>query len=292
MERYGGRVSVRDITIDTRESVRLLVSYGRTEIPVVVINQIKVLDGPEITEARLDEEIGVAEAGNYTSHGSRGGAGSLTDSGFLSILFSYFLGMLTGLSPCLLGSLVVMIAVAANTARSPKLSRLFAPVFGAGLITAYLFLAACILMVGFRLTGSGHGTTVYTIAGLVTIGLGLLQLGLIRLPDVTESRIFHLFSRFENLSWAFLLGIIFAILLAPCAGAPFLILMETLLFKGSPHALGMVLAFGTGIMTPFLTIGIVSGSIPNKQVIQYSILIQKVCGVLLIAFGVWLLMTI
>lgn len=101
-----------------------------------------------------------------------------------------------------------MIAVAANNARSPTIGRLFAPVFGAELITAYLFLAACILMVGFRLTGSGYGTTVFTIAGVVTIGLRLLQFVLIRLPDVTESRIFYLFSSFENHSWAFLLGII------------------------------------------------------------------------------------
>ncbi len=43
-ERYGDRVSVRYITIDTREAIRLLMSYGRTEIPVVVINHVKVLD--------------------------------------------------------------------------------------------------------------------------------------------------------------------------------------------------------------------------------------------------------
>ena len=44
-------------------------SYGRTEIPVVVINHVKVLDGPEITKERIDEEIGFAEAGVYTGKG-------------------------------------------------------------------------------------------------------------------------------------------------------------------------------------------------------------------------------
>ncbi len=40
-------------------------SYGRTEIPVVVINHVKVLDGQDITGERLEEEIGLAEAGAY-----------------------------------------------------------------------------------------------------------------------------------------------------------------------------------------------------------------------------------
>ena len=38
-----------NISIDTRESIRLLMSYGRTEIPVVVINHVKVLDEQDIT---------------------------------------------------------------------------------------------------------------------------------------------------------------------------------------------------------------------------------------------------
>lgn len=53
-----------------------------------------------------------------------------------------------------------------------------------------------------------------------------------------------------------------------------------------------VIAFGTGIITRFLIIGFVSGSIPNKPLIEYSTLVQKVSGVLLIAFGVCVLMAI
>ena len=291
-ERYGDRVSVRYITIDTKEAIRLLMSYGRTEIPVVVINHVKILDAPEITKSRLEEEIRLAEAGAYADT-KPGETESLSDSGYLSILFSYSLGIMTGLSPCLLGSLVVLIAAAANTAGSLRNRRLYAPIFGAGLITMYLLVAAGVLLAGFRLTtGSGFSTTVYTIAGLVTIGFGLLQLGLIRLPSVAESRIMHLSSRFKNLPGAFLLGIIFAVILAPCAGAPFLILIETLLFASSVYALAMLVAFGAGIMTPFLVIGIVFGSIPNERLIRYSTLVQKASGVLLIIFGIWLLMAI
>lgn len=291
-KRYGDRVSVRDITIDTREAIRLLMSYGRTEVPVVVINHVKVLDGSDITEDRLEQEIGLAESGAYAGYGVPEGTDSLSGSGYLAILFSYFLGVMTGLSPCLLGSLVVMIAAAANTAGS-RTKRLYAPIFGAGLMTTYLLVAAGVLLAGFRLsTGSGFSMTFYAIAGLVTIGVGLLQLGLIRLPNVTGSRTTNLVSRFKSLSGAFLLGIIFAIILAPCAGAPFLILIETLLFTGSVYVLAMLGAFGAGIMTPFLVIGIVFGSIPNERLIRYSTLVQKASGILLIIFGAWLLMAI
>ena len=292
-EQYGDRVSVKGIPLDTRESIRLLISYGRTEIPVVVINHVKVLDGPEITEDRLDNEIALAEAGAYAANGTPVGTGTLPDTGSLAILFSYLLGIMTGLTPCLLGSLVMMIAAAATPAGFPTSRRLYAPIFGAGLVTAYLLIAAGVLLAGFRLTtGSGFSTTVYAIAGLVSIGFGFLQMGLIRLPVTAESRTMHLFSRFKNLPGAFLLGIIFAIVLSPCAGAPFLILIETLLFAGSAYALVMVLAFGAGVMAPFLVIGIVSGSIPKERMIRYSTLVQKASGILLIVFGIWLLMAI
>lgn len=292
-EHYGDRVSVRDISIDTRESIRLLMSYGRTEIPVVVINHVKVLDDQDITIERLEKEIGLAEAGAYAGMSKQGGTESLSGHGYLEILFSYSLGIMTGLSPCLLGGLIVMIAAAVNTDGPLSNERLFAPIFGAGLMMTYLIVAAGVLLAGFRLTtGSGFSTTFYALAGLFTIGFGLLQVGVIRLPNIAESWMMHLFSRFKNLSGAFLLGIISAVILAPCAGAPFLILIETLLFAGSIYALMMVITFGAGIMTPFLVIGIVFGSIPNERLIKYSTVVQKTSGILLIVFGVWLLMAI
>jgi cytochrome c biogenesis protein CcdA len=268
-------------------------SYGRTEIPVVVINHVKVIEGPEITRERLEEEIGLAEAGAYANNETFQDTGPLSDPGYFAVFFSYFLGIMTGLSPCLLGSLVIMAAASANTAGSLTTRRLYAPLFGAGIVTMYLLVAAVVLLAGFRLTtGSGFSTTVYVVAALVTIFFGLIQLGLIRLPEAGEAWTLHLFSRFNNLPGAFLLGLIFAIILAPCAGAPFLILVETLLFAGSVNALTMLVAFGAGIMTPFLIIGIVFGSIPDEQLIRYSRLIQKASGILLIMVGVWLLMEI
>ena len=243
-------------------------SYGRTEIPVVVINHVKILDGFEITEERLDKEIRLAESGPYKDYGP--GTGTSSESGILAILFSYFLGIMTGLSPCLLGTLVVMIAATAGIQISEDQTPLCA-IFWCGLVTTYLIIAAGVLIAGFRLTtGSGFSTTIYLVIGIATISFGIIQLGLIRFPEMVQVRTTHLLSRFKDLKGAFLLGIILAIILAPCAGAPFLILMETLLFAGSTYALVRVLLFGAGILTPFFIIGMVSGSIPEERLVRYS----------------------
>src|SRR4030042_407116 len=82
------------MAVDTRESIRLLMSYGRTEIPVVVINHVKVLDGQDITGERLEEEIGLAEAGVYAGMSKQRGTESLSEYGFLALLFSYSLGVM------------------------------------------------------------------------------------------------------------------------------------------------------------------------------------------------------
>jgi len=138
-----------------------------------------------------------------------------------------------------------MIAAAANTADSLSNGRLYVPIFGAGLVITYILVAAGVLLAGLRLTtGSGFSTTVYAIAGLFMIGFGPLPVGLTRLPNIAESWTMHLFSRFKNLSGAFRLGIISVIILAPWAGAPFLILIETLPFTGSIYAFMMVITFG------------------------------------------------
>jgi thiol-disulfide isomerase/thioredoxin len=62
---YRDRVAVESIEIDDRAGVNLLVSYGVTEIPVVVINRNKVLSFNEISPEKLANEIRLAESGAY-----------------------------------------------------------------------------------------------------------------------------------------------------------------------------------------------------------------------------------
>ncbi len=287
---YGNRVAVESIEIDTRAGVRLLMSYGVTEIPVVVINRNKVLTFNEITPVRLDEEIRLAESGAYPIPEKRR---SIFDGdSFPSILFAFVLGLMTGFSPCLLGSLVVLIAAAGGPAAAGKGGRYYPLIFGAGIVTAYLLAAACILGAGVSFNPDDNSRLViYGIAGLIAIIVGLIQLGLFSIPDRVSRHTSALVSRFQTLPGIFFLGLIFAVLFAPCAIAPFLILIETILISNTIVPVFMILAFSAGILTLFLTLTVIQNIIPEERLLRYAVIVQKTGGLLLLMLGVWLILS-
>lgn len=288
---YGNRVAVESIEIDTRAGVGLLMSYGVTEIPVVVINRNKVLTYNEITPVRLDAEIRLAESGAYPIPEKKR---SIFDGDNLpAIFFAFVLGLMTGFSPCLLGSLVVLIAAARGTAAAGKAGRYYPLIFGAGIVTAYLLATAGILGAGVAFSPDDNSRLViWGIAGLIAIIVGLLQLGLFSLPDRVNRRASALVSRFQTLPGIFFLGLIFAVLFAPCAIAPFLILIETILISNSLVPVFMILAFSAGILTLFLTLTVIGNFIPEERLLRYAIIVQKTGGLLLLMLGVWLILSV
>jgi cytochrome c biogenesis protein CcdA len=288
---YHDRVVVEDVVIDNRAGVRLLMSYGVTEIPVVVINRNKVLSYPEITKEHLDTEIQLAETGAYPAPIKRK---SLFDGdSFPSVIFSFCLGLMTGFSPCLLGSLVVLLAASGSPAAAGKTGKYYPLVFGAGIITAYLILAAVILGAGIVLRpDAGSRLVIYGIGGLVAIVVGIIQVGLVSLPKMMNYRVSALVSRFHTLPGIFLLGVIFAALFAPCAIAPFLVLIEAILIGNAIAPAAMVLAFSAGLFTPFVALAVLRNTIAEKKMLQCAGIVQKIGGVLLIVFGIWLIVLI
>lgn len=293
-EQYGTRVFVKDILIDNRDAIRLLISYGRTEIPVVVLNHQLVLDGADISRERLAGEIGRFESGVYPANGKgNSDAPSLLAPELLTILFSFVLGILTGISPCLLGSLVVIIAATAGAGGKGVSGRWYPLIFGAGLVTSYLVAAAGILGSGVAFSlDTAYRPTVFAGAGLISIFAGLIQAGLIRLPERAQSGAERLLTRIHTPGGAFILGLVFAFLFAPCAGAPLLILIDTILIGSSVAPYFMVLAYGLGILVPFAIVVIAKNSVPPERFIRYSTLVQRVAGVFLVGFGIWLIVSI
>ncbi len=288
---YGDRVSIDSIEIDDRAGLRLLMSYGVTEIPVVVINRNRVLSYAEITPERLDEEIRLAESGAYPVPANR--KNIFEEGSFATAVFSFILGLMTGFSPCLLGSLVLLIAAAGGPAAAGRPEKAYPLVFGAGIIVAYLLAATIILGAGVAfLPDSGSRLLIYGTGGIIAIIAGLVQAGLFSIPTSMARSSSGLISRFHTLPGIFLLGFIFAILFAPCAIAPFLILMGTLLMTGTAAPLLMLLAFSAGTFVPFIIIAALRHAIPDERLLKYAGIVQKAGGLLLVGFGIWLLLSI
>lgn len=287
---YRDRVVVESVEIDDRAGVRLLTSYGVTEIPVVVINRNKVLTFRDITPGRLDEEIRLAEAGAYPVPEKR--RSLLDGNNPSSVLFSFALGLMTALSPCLLGSLVVLLSAAGGAPAAGKTERYLPLVFGAGILAAYLLATVLLLGAGlvFRPDESSR-PVLFWIAGLLAILFGLLQLGFISLPGRMSRYTSPLVSRFHTLPGSFLLGLFFALLFAPCAMAPFLVLIEALLLGKIFAPVAMILAFSAGILVPFIALTLLRSSVPDERLLRYTGIVQKLGGLLLIGFGIWLLIT-
>jgi cytochrome c-type biogenesis protein len=286
--RYKGQIIVESIEIDNRAGVRLLMSYGVTEIPVVVINRNKVLNYIEITPERLNTEIQLAESGAYPVPEKK--KTFFDGDSTLSVFFSFILGLMTGFSPCLLGSLVVLIAAANAPDSYGKGTKYHPLIFGAGIITAYLFVTALILGLGVAIVpDNGYQMVIRRVAGILAIFVGLLQIGLFSLPHWIDLKVSPLVSRFKSSSGIFLLGIIFAVLFAPCALAPFLVLIEMIVLSNSIAPLMMVLAFSAGILAPFVALTVLKTSFLDDRMMRYAGFVQKIGGAFVIGFGLWLI---
>jgi cytochrome c-type biogenesis protein len=132
----------------------------------------------------------------------------------------------------------------------------------------------------------------YGITDLISIIILTVQAGIVSFPVRRIHYTSTLLSRFRIMPGVFFLGSIYAILFAPCAIAPLLILIKTILISNTITPIFLLLAFSAGILIPFFVLGVCRNSIPEEQILRYDGIVQKLGGILLILLGILFFLSI
>lgn len=130
-----------------------------------------------------------------------------------------------------------------------------------------------------------------TIAGVIILIMGLVQLGIIRIPFLEKEHKFMFFKNDKKVTplIALVMGFTFSFAWTPCIG-PALASVLALASSSSNMLVGniLVLLYSLGFLIPFLLVGLFTTQILNffrkkKKIVKYTI---KISGVILVLMGV------
>jgi cytochrome c-type biogenesis protein len=216
----------------------------------------------------------------------------------LNILSIFFAGILSFLSPCVIGVLPLYFSYIAETT--------FSELQATGSKTK-LIMKTLVLISGFSLffvllgaAASGIGSFLFANKTIVNISIGILLIifGLITM-DILNPKFLHKQFNFKfNISnsyfTAFLLGIAFAFVLGPCA-TPLLGTALTLAANTDTIYQGMFYLFiySLGVGVPFLiTAFFAEKAIPLfRNNMAKFVIIKKIAGFIILALGIYILAT-
>lgn len=203
----------------------------------------------------------------------------------MNVFLTFLEGLISFVSPCMLPLLPVYVTyfAAGEAGRGVTLARSIA--FTAGFTVVFVLLGVFAGTLGSAL--AAHRTAVDTVCGAFVVIFGLSYIGLFRLPfsGMKSSR------TPTGVVSAFVFGLIYSVSLTPCVGA-FLgaALMQAASEGGAMRGAVLLLAYSLGLGVPFvLSASLLSrfrgafGFIKSR----YNI-INPVCGMMLVFFGVWM----
>jgi cytochrome c-type biogenesis protein len=209
---------------------------------------------------------------------------------------AFFAGLLAFVSPCILPMVPIFlcyiagIGVAELDGSDGEISarRLLPPAvaFVAGFTVVFVALGATASSIGRLL--NEHIALAGSIAGVVTVAMGLHFLGLVRIPLLYRSAGVHVAARPATLFGAFVFGLAFAFGWSPCAG-PVLAAVLFLASAESSVARGSLLLFAYGLGTgiPFLLTAAFAGTFLGalRRFRRHLPTVEKVTGGFLVALG-------
>ena len=203
----------------------------------------------------------------------------------MQYLISFFEGILTFISPCLLPMLPVYISYFAGGQASSKKTITNALGFILGFTVLFTAMGALAGTVGSFLIR--YQTAVNILSGLIVVFFGLTYLGVIRL------NIFKGSAKMQTGQLGFfssvLFGAVFSVGWTPCVGA--FLGSALMLASQQAHVLEgslMLLSYSLGLGIPFLLSAVLIDQLKSafNFIKRHYALINRICGILLITIGI------
>ena len=212
-------------------------------------------------------------------------------SPWLAVVAVFLGGMLTASNPCVLAMIPLMMAYVAGQKREQSSllrSFGFSMVFVLGLAITFTALGMIAALAG-RMYGDVSGAWKWIVAAVCLV-MGLHMMGLVRVPIPAMG---NLAPKTRGFLGAFLLGLLFGVVSAPCA-APILVVLLTYLAgarRSVPYGAFLLLVYALGhsvlILVAGTSMGLARKLIESKNLTRTTNGIRKAAGVLIVLVGVY-----
>jgi cytochrome c-type biogenesis protein len=194
-------------------------------------------------------------------------------------------GLLSFATPCVLPLVPAYLSAIGARSTDPRRALLASLPFVLGFSLVFVALGASAGLAGGALTA--HRLQLVKLSGIVIVAMGLVMIGLIRLPALDRSFAPGLGPARASGS-SVLLGGAFGLAWTPCIG-PVLGSILTLAATGATAARGAALlaAYAAGLAVPFMVAGVALGKVMSgaRRVRDHYNIVRAVSGAVLIAAG-------
>ncbi|HEY8859570.1 MAG TPA: cytochrome c biogenesis CcdA family protein [Gaiellales bacterium] len=194
-------------------------------------------------------------------------------------------GLLSFATPCVLPLVPAYLSAIGARSTDPRRALLASLPFVLGFSLVFVALGASAGLAGGALTD--HRLQLVKLSGIVIVAMGLVMVGLIRLPALDRSFAPGLGPARASGS-SVLLGGAFGLAWTPCIG-PVLGSILTLAATGATAARGAALlaAYAAGLAVPFMVAGVALGKVMSgaRRVRDHYNIVRAVSGAVLIAAG-------
>lgn len=215
----------------------------------------------------------------------------------IPLIAAFFIGLMTAISPCPLATNITAIAYVSKKLGDARHALWVGFAYTAGRMLTYVAIAALIVWAGMGMQDVSLALQSLgnVLLGPLLLAIGILMLGLIKLPNVGGSRLDGLKESLseKGILGGFLLGVVFALAFCPFSAVLFFAMLIPLaLAAADPIIIPSVFAFATGlpvIILSFILVYSVSriGSVMNKIKV-FELWMRRIVAAIFVLVGTYM----